>query len=77
MRNKYAASCYRCGETVDPGAGHFERVAISPAHSRWRTQHADCAIAYRGTDVGNSEPKGPRGGRRALQAHATTRGEVR
>ena len=71
MRNKYAAPCYRCGEAVEPGAGHFER-----AHGRWRTQHTECAIAYRGTEVGNSEPKGPRGGRRALQAHASEIGET-
>ena len=44
MRNRYAGTCYRCGQRVEPGEGHFER------HSRgWRTQHAECAIAYRGT----------------------------
>lgn len=44
MRNRYAGTCYRCGETVEPGAGHFERY-----QGRWRTQHANCAIKYRGT----------------------------
>jgi hypothetical protein len=43
MRNQYAGTCYRCGEFVAPGAGHFERFK-----GRWRTQHADCAIKYRG-----------------------------
>ena len=43
MRNRFAGTCYRCGQRVEPGAGHFER------HNRgWRTQHAECAIAYRG-----------------------------
>lgn len=45
MRNKYPGKCYRCGEIVRAQEGHFER------HGRgWRTQHATCAIAHRGTD---------------------------
>jgi hypothetical protein len=44
MRNKYAGTCYRCGETVAPGKGHFERH-----QGGWRTQHANCAVLYRGT----------------------------
>jgi hypothetical protein len=44
MRNKYRGTCYRCGKTVEPGDGHFERF-----EGRWRTQHADCAIELRGT----------------------------
>lgn len=48
MRNKYPGQCYRCGETVAPGAGHFER---KPGGG-WRTQHAECAITHRGTDLG-------------------------
>ena len=60
MRNKFPGACYRCGQRVEPGDGHFER---DRAARIWRTQHADCAIAYRGTEVGNSLPKGPRGGR--------------
>ncbi|MEO1772519.1 hypothetical protein [Candidatus Enterococcus ferrettii] len=46
MRNKYPGYCYRCGEYVDAGKGHFERV-----RGHWRVQHADCAIKYRGTKV--------------------------
>ena len=42
MRNKYAGPCYRCGQTVAPGDGHFERH-----NGGWRTQHADCAIEHR------------------------------
>lgn len=42
MRNKYPGRCYRCGQQVEAGAGHFERTA-----NGWRTQHAECAIAYR------------------------------
>jgi len=43
MRNRYPGTCYRCGERVEPGEGHFERLGNS-----WRTQHADCAIKFRG-----------------------------
>lgn len=42
MRNKYPGICYRCGETVAPKDGHFERFQGS-----WRTQHASCAITFR------------------------------
>lgn len=42
MRNKYAGTCYRCGQRVEPGKGHFERH-----EGGWRTQHADCAIKAR------------------------------
>lgn len=42
MRNKHPGTCYRCGEHVAVGAGHFERHA-----GRWRTQHATCAINAR------------------------------
>jgi len=59
MRNKYPGICYRCGKFVKAGDGHFEKI---PHSSNWRVQHADCAIAYRGTKVGIGEPKGPRGG---------------
>lgn len=48
MRNRYSGTCYRCGKHVAPGDGHFER---KPGGG-WRTQHATCAIKYRGTDVG-------------------------
>lgn len=44
MRNQYPGPCYRCGETVAPGDGHFERFGHS-----WRVQHATCAIRFRGT----------------------------
>lgn len=43
MRNKYPGRCYRCGTNVAVGQGHFERFA-----GGWRTQHATCAIAFRG-----------------------------
>ncbi len=43
MRNRYAGKCYRCGAVVAPGDGHFERF-----NGGWRTQHASCAIAFRG-----------------------------
>ena len=43
MRNKYPGTCYRCGNTVQPGQGHFEKVA-----GGWKTQHAECARRWRG-----------------------------
>jgi len=48
MRNKYPGVCYRCNDRVEAGDGHFER---NPTGG-WRTQHADCAIKHRGTDLG-------------------------
>ncbi len=44
MRNRFPGTCYRCGEHVAAGDGHFERLA-----GQWRVQHATCAIECRGT----------------------------
>jgi hypothetical protein len=44
MRNKYAGTCYRCGEHCAAGDGHFERFGQG-----FRVQHASCAIEHRGT----------------------------
>lgn len=44
MRNRYPGTCYRCGGRVEVGDGHFERF-----RGGWRTQHATCAIQFRGT----------------------------
>ena len=44
MRNRYSGPCYRCGKNVAVGAGHFESIPFG----RWRVQHADCAIEWRG-----------------------------
>ena len=44
MRNRHPGPCYRCGEIVEAGEGHFERF-----RGGWRTQHASCAIKHRGT----------------------------
>ena len=46
MRNRYKGTCYRCGLEVAAGNGHFERYK-----GKWLTQHATCAILYRGTEV--------------------------
>lgn len=51
MRNKYGGPCYRCGQWVRPGEGHFEKVRDRGSPVRWRTQHAECAIAYRNTQT--------------------------
>jgi len=47
MRNKYPGVCYRCGEIVGVGDGHFERIP----GTGWKVQHAECAIRYRGTNT--------------------------
>ena len=44
MRNRYPGICYRCQQPVAVGAGHFELF-----RGGWRTQHAECAIQFRGT----------------------------
>jgi len=51
VRNRYPGLCYRCGLRVEPGDGHFERL-----DGGWSTQHAECAIAYRG----DRHARGPR-----------------
>lgn len=51
MRNKYSGVCYRCGGNVVPLEGHFEKQGRV-----WLVQHADCAIKYRGTEVGRTKP---------------------
>ena len=52
MRNRYPGTCYRCGQPVAKGAGHFEKVRGSrPA--RWLTKHAECAIADREAAAAN------------------------
>lgn len=55
MRNRFSGICYRCGERVEKQEGHFERTK-----GGWLLQHAECAIEYRGTEVGKSEPIGIR-----------------
>jgi hypothetical protein len=57
MRNTYPGLCYRCRKMVKPFDGHFERIAlpkgyINKAISKWRLQHAKCAIQYRYTNKG-------------------------
>jgi hypothetical protein len=58
MRNRFPGVCYRCGGHVAKNAGHFQRDRAAKC---WRTQHAECAIVYRGTTVGHDgQPKGRR-----------------
>lgn len=45
MRNKHPGLCYRCGEWVKEGAGHFERYGDT-----WRVQHAMCTKWFAGTN---------------------------
>ena len=59
MRNIHPGTCYRCGEQVYPGTGHFEKVSKVQRkkwpdlglRTAWLLQHAYCAIKYRGTDT--------------------------
>lgn len=53
-RNKYSGICYRCGKLVETGEGHFELVKMESVNY-WKTQHADCAIKYRGTKAAFDE----------------------
>ena len=53
MRNTYQGVCYRCGEIVAPGKGHFEKTYA--AGRSWRVQHADCAIRWRGKPAPTKE----------------------
>ena len=50
MRNRYPGVCYRCGEAVAPGEGHFERQ-----RGVFIVQHATCAIERRGDEQGREE----------------------
>jgi len=57
MRNKHPGTCFRCGESVGVGEGHFQKVTSidrkkwPDIRGQWQVQHAGCAIKYRGTDV--------------------------
>ena len=43
-RNKYPGRCYCCGEWIEPGYGHFERVrGVGPGRPKWRIKCVKCA----------------------------------
>jgi len=52
MRNRFPGSCYRCHDNVEVGAGHFEKFRHG-----WRLQHAECAVAYRGSGMSARMPR--------------------
>lgn len=56
MRNRFPGTCYRCGKRVEAGEGHFEKIKKAGPGPKWRTQHADCAIQYRGTTHSAERP---------------------
>ena len=67
MRNQYPGVCYRCGEMVPANEGHFEKITSRKRTSfcpKWRTQHTDCAIIWRGQPDPTKEEA--RAARRAL-----------
>jgi hypothetical protein len=51
MRNKYKGYCFRCGDVVDPGKGHFALNKNPDKFKgiKWLTQCAGCAIQFRDT----------------------------
>lgn len=56
MRNRFAGKCYRCGKTVEVGAGFFEKVdrkrlAALGFHTTaaFITQHKECSVKWYGT----------------------------
>jgi hypothetical protein len=56
MRNRFKGFCYRCGGVVEAGDGHYQLNQKQSENKRfwgikWLTQHAECAIQYRETDV--------------------------
>jgi len=64
MRNRFAGPCYRCGKTVAPGQGFFEKPDAKRLerlklglHVKWLTQHKECSVKYYGTNfsVGTAE----------------------
>ena len=43
-RNKYPGRCYCCGEWIEPGYGHFEKVRNPvPGEPKWRIKCVKCA----------------------------------
>lgn len=59
MRNRHPGPCFRCGEIVERGKGHFQ-MTREHGSRRWLLQHAECAIAYRWTGIGYDGKRGPR-----------------
>ena len=49
-RNKYEGKCYRCGETVKPGDGYYERH-----NGKFRVQHVKCCKEARTAQRQGSE----------------------
>jgi hypothetical protein len=43
-RNKYPGRCYCCGQWIEPGYGHFEKVhRPAPGKPKWRIKCVKCA----------------------------------
>ncbi len=62
MRNSYPGICYRCKQKVESGNGHFEKIPFEERkekkiYSKWRLQHSECAIKFRGTKIGKEVTK--------------------
>lgn len=54
MPNRFAGTCYKCGQACPPGAGVFEKVSHTarrkwpalPRSVKWQVQHHECARDY-------------------------------
>lgn len=54
MPNRYAGTCYKCGNLCQPGEGVFEKVGKTsrekwpglPRSVRWQVQHHECVRDY-------------------------------
>lgn len=43
-RNKYPGHCYYCGQWIEPGYGHFEKIRNpEPGAPKWRIKCVKCA----------------------------------
>ena len=50
-RNKYPGRCYCCGQWVEPGYGHFERICDARHGApKWRIKCVKCASGRTLTD---------------------------
>ena len=67
MANRYAGTCYKCGNHCPPGAGVFERVSRMsrkkwpdlPRRIKWQAQHHECVRDYAQDAHYIENPQGP------------------
>lgn len=53
-RNLYPGYCYCCGQYIETGYGHFERIrGAKPWENKWRIKCVKCAS---GRDLSEKDP---------------------